>query len=172
MTVPNRLRLRADLALALVAFIWGATFIVVKRALLDVSPTLFLAIRFTIAAALLAMVFRGRAMPPPGRFWWTIARGSLVGASLIAGYVLQTVGLATTSASKAGFITGFYIPLVPFLLMFVIRSRTAAIAWPKPVEGLGILLATLGVILMTLPDERLKVSEGDMLVLADRKSVV
>ncbi len=166
MTVESRQRLGADSALVLIAFIWGATFIIVKRALNDISPTLFLAIRFTIAAVLLAFVFRGRWLPPPRVFWWTVQRGAILGACLITGYILQTLGLEHTTASKAGFITGFYIPLVPFILIFVIRDGRFRAIWPKPVEALGILIATVGVVLMTLPDGRLNVSHGDLLVLA------
>ena len=166
MTAGSRQRLQADSALVLIAFIWGATFVVVKRALGGISPTLFLAIRFAIAAVLLAIVFRGRWIPSRERLWWTLERGAAVGACLIAGYILQTLGLERTTASKAGFITGFYIPLVPFLLIFVLRNGRFEAVWPKPVEALGILIATIGVILMTLPDERMKVSHGDLLVLA------
>ena len=50
--------------------------------------------------------------------------------------------------------------------MFVFRGGRFRVVWPKPGEALGIGIATLGVILMTLPDERLKVSRGDLLVLA------
>ena len=159
-------RLAADAALVLIAFIWGATFVVVKRALPDVSPTLFLAIRFAFAAVLLAIAFRGRWWPPRQRLWWTLSRCAAVGAFLIAGYILQTLGLEHTTSAKAGFITGFYIPLVPFLSILVITQGRFAAHWPKPIEALGILIATLGVILMTLPDERLNVSRGDLLVLA------
>ena len=166
MTAGSRRRLGADLALVLIAFIWGATFIVVKRALPDISTVLFLAIRFAIAAVLLAAVFRGRWIPAREQVWPTFRRGAILGACLMTGYVLQTLGLEQTTASKAGFITGFYIPLVPFLLIFVIRNGRFEANWPKPVETLGILMASAGVILMTLPDERLNVSRGDLLVLA------
>ena len=40
---------RADLALSLVAMIWGGTFVLVKEALTDVSPVLFLGLRFSAA---------------------------------------------------------------------------------------------------------------------------
>ena len=166
MNAVGRLRVKADLALVLIAFIWGATFEVVKRALPDISTTLFLALRFTIATVLLAAILRWRWIPPRHRLWWTLGRGAALGAALIAGYILQTLGLEQTTVSKAGFITGFYIPLVPFLLMFVSRSGRFGAVWPKPVEALGILIATVGVVLMTLPDDRLTVSRGDLLVLA------
>ena len=165
MISDGRLRLKADLALVLITLIWGATFVIVKRALPDISTTLFVAIRFGIATVLLAVFLRGRWIPPRERLWWTLRRGAALGASLIAGYILQTLGLEYTTASKAGFITGFYIPLVPFLLMFVFTNGRFQTVWPKRVEALGILIATLGVVLMTLPDENLTVGRGDLLVL-------
>ena len=166
MTAPEaRPRLTADLALALIAFIWGATFIIVKQALSDVSPTLFLAIRFTLAASLMAVAFRRRWIPAKGAIAQTLIRCTALGACLIAGYILQTAGLESTTASKAGFITGFYIPLVPFLLMFVYQGGKFSLVLPKPVEALGIGIATVGVTLMTLPDEHFSVSRGDLLVL-------
>ena len=166
-----RVSLRADLALVLIAFIWGATFLVVKNALPDVSPALFLAIRFTMATVLLMGVFRGRWLPrEPDKRARALRTGLALGACLITGYILQTMGLEFTTASKAGFITGFYIPLVPFLGMFVYRSSGGSaslrIEWPKPVETAGILVATAGLILMTLPDERIGIGKGDLLVLA------
>jgi drug/metabolite transporter (DMT)-like permease len=164
------LRLRAELALALIAFIWGATFIIVKQALADISPVLFLAIRFTSATLLLMIVFRGRWIPPAGSRPRAAKAGLALGVCLISGYILQTIGLQYTTASKAGFITGFYIPLVPFLGMFVYRfsggSRSLRIAWPRPIESAGTLVATAGMILMTLPDERIGIGQGDLLVLA------
>jgi drug/metabolite transporter (DMT)-like permease len=163
------LGVRADLALVLIAFIWGATFLIVKEALRDVSPVLFLAIRFTLATLLLMGVFRGRWLPERRLRQQALKAGLALGACLIAGYILQTMGLEFTTASKAGFITGFYIPLVPFLGMFVYQSRggsrSVRIEWPRPIEAMGILVATAGLTLMTLPDERIGIGKGDLLVL-------
>ncbi|MGB9612463.1 MAG: EamA family transporter, partial [Bryobacteraceae bacterium] len=53
-------RVRAELALAGVAFLWGTTFVIVKSALEDVSTFLFLALRFTLASLLLAFWLRRR----------------------------------------------------------------------------------------------------------------
>ena len=50
-------RLRADLALGFTALIWGSTFVVVKDALADVSVFTYLAVRFALAAAVMAIVF-------------------------------------------------------------------------------------------------------------------
>jgi drug/metabolite transporter (DMT)-like permease len=149
-------RLRADLALVFISFVWGATFVVVKRALEDVSSVLFLTIRFSIAALLLALFFRRGWMPERRH----LAAGALIGACLGIGYVLQTIGLETTTPANAGFITGFYIPLVP-IVGAVIQRRVPA--WQ---EAVGVLLATLGIVLLTLPSGNLSVRSGDLFVLA------
>lgn len=149
-------RLRADLALVIIAFVWGATFVVVKRALEDVSTVLFLTIRFTIAAALLALFFRRGWMPERRH----LPAGILIGACLSIGYVLQTIGLETTTPANAGFITGFYIPLVPILGALVHRKVPA---WQ---EAAGVAIATLGIVLLTLPAGNLSVRSGDLFVLA------
>ena len=50
-------RLQADLALGLAALIWGATFVLVKDALSDVSVFVYLAVRFALAAVVMAIFF-------------------------------------------------------------------------------------------------------------------
>ena len=47
-----------DLSLVVMALIWGATFVLVKHALADVSTLLFLTLRFLAATAALAIIFR------------------------------------------------------------------------------------------------------------------
>jgi drug/metabolite transporter (DMT)-like permease len=46
-------QVRAEIALALVALLWGGTFVMVKAALADISSLVFLALRFTLAGLLL-----------------------------------------------------------------------------------------------------------------------
>lgn len=161
MTRSATLRTRADLALLFVAFIWGSTFIVVKAALDEVSTLLFLALRFTIAAAALALLFHRRRVT---HGHWSRGRelraGAVVGVCLFAGYVLQTMGLRYTSAAKAGFITGFYIPLVPLIGALLYRRM------PHLSELLGVGLATAGMSLLTLQSARFEAGKGDLLVLA------
>ncbi len=142
---------RADLALAGNTIIWGSTFVVVQAALKDISPILFLAIRFSIATAALALLFRGRAQFRPTR------AGMIAGGCLFAGYVFQTVGLQFTTASKSAFITGLAVPLVPLLTCLVYLSR------PRAFELAGALCATAGMGLMTLQGETWGIGRGDLL---------
>ncbi|MCC7155109.1 MAG: DMT family transporter [Bryobacterales bacterium] len=158
MTVPPSLRLRAELAVVLVSFIWGSTFLVVKMALDDVSPILFLLIRFGLAFLLLMVLFRGRfSNPGPLRLVWT--GGCAAGLLLFAGYALQTVGLRYTSVSKSAFLTGLYIVLIPLLSSFVKRSG------PSWMEWLGIGLATGGTALLTSGGVQSEFNRGDALTI-------
>src|SRR5690349_25157743 len=85
---------RADASLAGNTLIWGSTFVLVQAALKEVSPILFLAVRFSIATAALALLYRSRARYRPTR------AGLIAGGCLFAGYLFQTVGLQFTTASK------------------------------------------------------------------------
>src|SRR3954471_24945071 len=90
-------RWRADLALALVAMVWGATFVMVKDALTDVSPVLFLGLRFsaaTIALGILYAMKRGRSGTSTRSGWMG---GVVTGALLYVGYLFQTLGLRLTT---------------------------------------------------------------------------
>jgi len=151
------LRWRADLALVFVCLVWGATFVLVKEALADVSTLLFLAVRFTLAAAALGLVFL-RPIRNAGNRAHAVRGGVIAGFFLFAGYVLQTFGLKLTSASKAAFITALYIPLVPVLSAFFHRKA------PQSAESTGVLMAAVGMGLMTAHRNLLEVSLGDVLV--------
>ena len=63
-TAPPSARRRADLALVVAAFFFGTTFLVVQDAVEDADPVPFLAVRFLIAGAVLAVLGRGRAATP------------------------------------------------------------------------------------------------------------
>jgi drug/metabolite transporter (DMT)-like permease len=147
---------RADLALLAVAAIWGATFVMVRQAVALIGPFTFLALRFALAAGLLALLFGGRLRRAGRRTW---AAGMLVGLFLFAGYALQTVGLRYTTAGRAGFLTGLAVVLVPFV----------AWAWLRRPPGLGpfggVVLALGGLALLAWrPGEPLAMQQGDWLV--------
>ncbi|MBM3753557.1 MAG: DMT family transporter [Acidobacteria bacterium] len=149
--------MRADLTLALIALIWGTTFVLVKRALDDISPFLYLAMRFTLAAAVLAAIYHKRIARGISRR--EIGIGMVVGAVLMSGYVLQTVGLQTTTPSKSAFLTGLYVVLVPFAAAAVYRVR------PRWAEIAGVAIAATGMGLLSMQGERLTIERGDLLTI-------
>ena len=135
-------RARAELALVANAAIWGATFVLVKEALGGISPALFLAARFSVATAALAVLFRGIWKGPVP--WKSLLGGGVTGFFLYSGFLLQTLGLRLTTPPKSAFITGLSTVMVPLLAALVYHIR------PQVSEVAGVLVATAGMALMTL----------------------
>ena len=148
---------RADVALALVAMVWGATFVMVKDALNDVSPVLFLGLRFSAATVALGVLYVLKPRQKKGRGPWL--GGVITGTLLYTGYLLQTLGLRLTTPAKSGFITGLYIVLVPLATALVYKKA------PQLSEISGVAIATLGLGLMTLTGRTLEVGTGDLLTM-------
>jgi drug/metabolite transporter (DMT)-like permease len=149
-------RVQADLALGLAALIWGATFVVVKDALADVSVFVYLAVRFALAAAVMAIFFwrslRGLTLPAA----WA---GVQIGFFMFAGYAFQTTGLRFTTPSKAAFITGSSVVIVPLLLALFSKRRVNHWIWS------GAIAALAGLYFLTVPPEGLGgLNRGDPIV--------
>jgi drug/metabolite transporter (DMT)-like permease len=149
-------RLKADLALATCALVWGATFVLVKNALADSSVFVFLAARFFLAAAVMGAIF-----------WRSLSRtnsaetraGLWLGLLMFGGYAFQTLGLVGTTPSKAAFITGSSVVLVPIFHGIFWRSRISLPVWA------GAIAALAGLYLLTVPREGLgQLNHGDLLV--------
>lgn len=128
----------ADLALVVAAFFFGTTFVVVQDAVEDADPVAFLAVRFLIAAAVLAVVARRRPGTPG-----ELRDGIVGGGALLAGYVLQTIGLQYTTPSTSAFLTYMLVVFVPLLAFGLLRRR------PHRATVAGIALALAGLFLLT-----------------------
>ncbi|HEX3685675.1 MAG TPA: DMT family transporter [Bryobacteraceae bacterium] len=155
-------RWQADLALALVALIWGVTFVVVKRALGEITTMYFLAIRFSLASLCLLLIFLPALRAAGSQAVWRGLKGGITaGVFLWLGYTLQTFGLRYTTAGKSGFLTGFYIVLVPLFGAVFFRRR------PRLAEAAGILVASIGIALLTMPSIHgaFRMNRGDLLTI-------
>jgi drug/metabolite transporter (DMT)-like permease len=160
-------RARAEAALLFNTVIWGATFVLVKQALNDVSPLLFLAMRFALAtAALIPLVMRARGPrksaghgPAPHGLARQVAAGVLCGTFLFSGYIFQTLGLRLTTAPKSAFLTGLTSVMVPFGAALVYKIR------PQVAEVVGVMMATAGLALMTFNGPAGAVNPGDLLTI-------
>jgi drug/metabolite transporter (DMT)-like permease len=134
--------------------VWGSTFIVVKDSVEKMPVTDFLTWRFALAAVAMLLI-RPRAVAglgPGGR-----RAGLLIGLALGAGYLLQTLGLQTTSAAVSGFITGMFVVLTPLAAAVLLRQVPDRIAWA------AVLLATVGLGFLSL--RGLAVGGGELLTL-------
>ena len=149
-------RIKADLALASCALVWGATFVLVKNALADSSVFGFLAVRFVFAAIVLAALFR-RSLKEANAA--DIRAGIFLGIIMFGGYAFQTLGLLGTTPSKAAFITGSSVVLVPIFHGIFWKSKIGVTVW------IGALAALAGLYLLTVPREGLgRLNGGDLLV--------
>lgn len=139
--------LKAHILLLAVVFVWGSTFVVVKGALADISPLLFNLLRMSLATLSLALLYWKHI----GRIdRKALACGAITGLWLAVGYQFQTAGLRLTTPSKAAFITGLVVVLVPLLLV-IPQLRPAGTHAPRWNAYMGALLALGGILMLTTP---------------------
>jgi len=150
----------ALLALIAVTAIWGLTFVQVKDAVELYPLYAFLALRFAIASLTLApaAVVRFGRGTVSGTWLKGTGVAAFLGLLLAAGYALQTEGLARTTVSSTGFITGLYVVFTPLLALGLFRQRIGTSAW------LGVALSVVG--LAMLSGIHAGSATGDALVLA------
>ncbi|MDH6348715.1 DMT family transporter [Brevibacillus sp. FSL K6-0770] len=148
----------ADITLLLIALVWGTTFLIVQQAIASLPPNTFNAVRFTVAALFLLVILLIRNRRQLTEFRGPIIRaGIILGFWLCLGYALQTVGLLYTTPSKAGFITGLSVVLVPLFSFLLLRDRI------KVVAVIGVILAAAGLYLLT-QNQEFSFNLGDALV--------
>jgi drug/metabolite transporter (DMT)-like permease len=147
-------RRRADAQLVLACLIWGVSFVVVKQALALATPLAFAAVRFGLAALLLA---------PFARLRRPFTRQELLGGAALSlllgvGYLIQTIGLVWTTPSRSAFLVSISSVLAPGIAALALRERPTG----RLLAALG--LAAAGVFWVTAP-ERGGLNPGDALTL-------
>jgi drug/metabolite transporter (DMT)-like permease len=135
--------------------IWGSTFVVTKRSLAEMTPEVFLAWRFGLAAVVLLALRPRRVRLLSGRDRW---RSGVLGLLLAGGFMLQTFGLERTSAGLSGFLTGTAVILTPVAAAVVFGERVGAAGWG------AVVLAAVGVVLLAGGGD-LKITPGALLTL-------
>ena len=151
-------KLKADLLLVFCTLIWGATFVLVKDALANASVFVFLALRFLLATVVLLLMY-GRELGKAGVSG--LRAGAVIGCCMFGGYAFQTAGLELTTPSKAAFVTGFFVVLVPVLLALFGSRRVPLWVW------FGALSAFAGLYFLAVPSSGwAALNRGDLLVLA------
>ncbi len=131
---------------------WGVSYLFTKTAVHSLDAFNVIALRFTVACVVTALVFYHRLL---GIGRNEIVYGCFLGALLSAGTSSLAVGLRSTSVSNAGFIVGSMIVLVAIMDTVVARRR--------PHSGLlfGVILAVAGIGVLTLRGH-LSINPGDV----------
>jgi drug/metabolite transporter (DMT)-like permease len=128
-------------ALVGVTAIWGWTFIIVKDAIQLMPVMDFLAVRFSIAAAVM-FVLRPTSVRKLSRRGWQ--HGAVLGVLLGLAYITQTQGLLYTSPAISGFITGMSVVFTPLVAWLLLHQRIGPRTW------LAVGLACAGLALLSL----------------------
>lgn len=118
--------LGAEIALVAIAAIWGLTFVMVQDAIALLPVMTFLAYRFLSAAIVVTLLSARVVWALPLRGWLA---GLVMSVFLTAGYISQTLGLARTTASNTGFITGLFVVLTPIFGALLLGQRAGKAAW-------------------------------------------
>lgn len=129
-------RYRAEIALFSNAVIWGGTFVIIKSALEDVSPMMFLGSRFMLAS-LLILPFVITQLKSAGTA--NYRDGIILGIFLFIGFAVQTIGLRYTTATKSAFITGTFVVFTP-LFQTILEKRAPSVS-----NIIGIVLVFFGI---------------------------
>jgi len=155
-------RVGASGLLLAAAAIWGFAFVAQRAGMEHVGPFLFNGIRFLLGALVLVPFLWRQRSRAPERHAPRVGRATTFGL-MASGLVLavaanlQQVGLVTTTAGKAGFLTGLYVVLVPILGV----ARGQRLRWTM---ALAVPLSALGLYLLSVVGS-LRISPGDAWIL-------
>ncbi|WP_342432050.1 DMT family transporter [Neobacillus sp. FSL H8-0543] len=154
--------LLADTSLLFVTFIWGTTFVLVQNAIGLLEPFSFNGVRFLAAALMLLLyliIFKKEQLKLLNIRM--VLSGAFIGFWLFLGYATQTIGLLYTTTSKAGFITGLSVVLVPLFSMILLKQ------FPTRNAVIGVLTATIGLFFLTMTDvSSLNIGDGFVFICA------
>lgn len=147
----------ASIGLVLTAAIWGFAFVVVKDSLDYIGSVYMVAIRFTIAALGLGIIFCKRLKKLDKKH---LIMGAVTGFFLFAGYVVQTIGCFYTTAGKNAFLTTIYVILIPLISWPLYKKRPGWYVW------VAAIMSVTGIGLLALGNEDIAgMNRGDVLTL-------
>lgn len=148
-----------DLMLFLASFIWGTTFVAQITGMDRIGPFTFNMSRSVVGiiALFIYMLITKTKFSSDRKDLFK--GGMLCGLFIFIGTSLQQVGLLYTTAGKTGFITSFYILVIPFLGIIFFKTKIAPITW-----GI-IIIGFIGLYLLAVPSlETFNINKGDFIV--------
>ncbi|MHA1670686.1 MAG: DMT family transporter [Promethearchaeota archaeon] len=144
----------ANILLISTTILWGTTFIITKNLTQEVPIFLYLGLRFSIAIfGFIPYFIHIKKLNKK-----IILYGTLTGLIYCFSIIFQTFGLQTTTAGKAGFITGLSTVMVPFLTWFWFKKTLKKRVW------LAVIISVIGMAFLLLEGES-GIVVGDLLVL-------
>ncbi|MDH6365629.1 drug/metabolite transporter (DMT)-like permease [Enterococcus sp. PF1-24] len=133
------LKYKNQIGLFLVAIIWGTGFVATEIALQQYHVLQILALRFLLAAVLMALFFHKNLKQIKKS---TVKKGAILGSVLYLAFLFQTIGLTYTTASKNAFLTAVNVVLVPVIGTLFLKlplARNVVIGAVFSLIGIGFL---------------------------------
>ncbi len=166
--------LYADFLLLLTAAIWGFAFVAQRVGMEDIGPFAFNAVRYAIGALILLPLIRHRkrkykesvqpslasAANTKAGLWARVLPFVVAGGAMFIGASLQQLGIVTTTAGNAAFITSLYVVIVPLIATLFGRKTNLK-------DYIAALIAVFGLYIITVGfGSGFSIAPGDLLVLA------
>lgn len=158
----KREQVRGSLLLLLAASIWGSAFVSQSVGMEYVGPFTFNCVRSLIGGIVLipciAFLNRGKSKKKmtASEKKRLLLGGICCGIALTTGSTLQQFGIMYTTVGKAGFITAFYIIIVPILGMFL-GKKCGMSVW------ISVVIALAGLYFLCITDG-FSIGKGDIYV--------
>ncbi len=161
--------------LLVTAMVWGMAFVFQRKGMDHIGPLTFNAVRQVLASlALFVMVLASDAYNKakgtlPSRTMTaehfrlykknTLEGGIVLGVIVTLAGEFQQIGIVSTSAGKAGFITALYVVLVPVASFLFFRKYTGVL------QVAAVVIATVGLYLLSVK-EGFSIEKGDIWIMA------
>ena len=168
-TVTKTQKIRNTIFLFLTALIWGAAFVAQSVSMDYIEPMTFICLRSLIGGIFLIPViwFLDRKKKNSGEIVSSVAvkwndkkvieAGIACGLCLFLANCFQQTGIQYTTVGKAGFITSFYIIIVPLLGLFL-KKHCGILTW------ISVVIALAGLYFLCI-NETLYIQKGDFMIL-------
>ena len=114
------MKYKGELLMLITALMWGSGFVGMAMGLEHWTVFQLMALRFTLATVLLAVIFNKKLKLISKNVFW---KGSVLGAILFIAFALQTLGLDYTTPSKNAFLTAINVIIVPVIAYVIYKRR-------------------------------------------------
>jgi drug/metabolite transporter (DMT)-like permease len=166
-------KMRGNILLLITALVWGIAFVAQRSSMDYIGPFTFSGIRLIIASVVLIPVMKFFSPDPLLKEDGSkkteselmvdkknlIIGGIACGFALFIATSLQQIGIQYTTAGKAGFITALYVVFVPIIGSLFLHKKIRKLIW------LCVLLAAVGLYLLSMTGDRFFLAKGDALML-------
>ena len=139
----------------MVAILWGSSLLVAKITMENISPSMIVAFRFTIAFVLLSLVFYRKIFEITKQ---SLISGAIIGAFLFGAYWIQNIGVTLAMPGKSAFLSSIYCVFVPFVSYLFTREK------PKTRNLLAATVCIAGISFSVITDG-FSIGTGDVFAL-------